>query len=130
FGHRRGAFTGASENRPGAFELAEGGSLFLDEVGELPLDVQPVLLRALEAREIPREGENRPRSVSVRVIAATGKNLHEARRAGGFREDLFFRLAGVRRERPSVAQRRQDIRILASAFAQRAGGAVLPEDFL
>lgn len=130
FGHRRGAFTGASENRPGAFELAEGGSLFLDEVGELPLDVQPVLLRALEAREITRVGENLPRPVNVRVIAATNKNLDEARRAGGFREDLFFRLAVVRLELPSLAQRRQDIRILASAFAQRAGGAVLPEDFL
>ncbi|MCA9629456.1 MAG: sigma-54-dependent Fis family transcriptional regulator, partial [Myxococcales bacterium] len=130
FGHRRGAFTGASETRPGAFELADGGTLFLDEVGELPLDVQPILLRALETREVARVGENLPRAVNVRVIAATNKNLDEARRRGNFREDLFFRLAVVRLELPSLAQRRQDIRILASAFAQKAGGAVLPEDFL
>ncbi len=130
FGHRKGAFTGASETRPGAFELADGGTLFLDEIGELPLDVQPVLLRALEAREVTRVGENLPRAVNVRVVAATNKNLDEARRSGQFREDLFFRLAVVRLELPSLAQRRQDIRLLASAFAHKAGGAVLPEDVL
>ncbi|MCB9590174.1 MAG: sigma 54-interacting transcriptional regulator [Polyangiaceae bacterium] len=130
FGHRKGAFTGASETRAGAFELADGGTLFLDEIGELPLDVQPILLRALEAREVTRVGENLPRQVNVRVIAATNRNLDEARRGGSFREDLFFRLAVVRLELPSLSQRRQDIRLLAASFAQKAGGAVLPEDFL
>lgn len=130
FGHRKGAFTGANESRAGAFELADGGTLFLDEVGELPLDVQPVLLRVLEAREVTRVGENVAKPVRVRVIAATNRNLDQARANGTFREDLFYRLAVVRLELPRLAQRRRDIPLLARQFALSAGATQLPDEFL
>ncbi|MEJ7729020.1 MAG: sigma-54-dependent Fis family transcriptional regulator [Polyangiaceae bacterium] len=96
FGHRRGAFTGATENRRGAFEAADGGTLFLDEIGELPLDLQPVLLRVLETGEIQRVGDDAPQRVEVRIVAATNRDLDADVLAGRFREDLLFRLAVVR----------------------------------
>ncbi|WP_437994755.1 sigma 54-interacting transcriptional regulator [Sorangium sp. So ce185] len=109
FGHARGAFTGAAEQRVGAFEEASGGTIFLDEIGELPLDLQPKLLRALEAREIRRVGTNTPRPVDVRVIAATHRDLRAEVNAGRFRADLYFRIAVVRIPMPPLRQRPEDI---------------------
>jgi transcriptional regulator with GAF, ATPase, and Fis domain len=128
FGHRRGAFTGAVEQREGAFEAADGGTLFLDEVGELPLDVQPVLLRALESGEIRPVGDTETRKVDVRVVAATNKSLEEEVKAGRFRGDLFYRFAVVKLEVPPLRERPEDIELLAQTFARRAGLADLPED--
>ncbi len=128
FGHKKGAFTGATEARVGAFEAADGGTLFLDEVGELPLDAQPVLLRALELGEVKPVGENRPKHVRVRVIAATNRDLREEVEAGNFREDLYYRLAVVRLAVPPLRERSEDVRILAQHFAAAAGGGTLPDD--
>jgi transcriptional regulator with GAF, ATPase, and Fis domain len=113
FGHERGAFTGAVTSRQGAFELADGGTLFLDEIGELPLDVQPKLLRVLETREFRRVGGNKPIRANVRVIAATKRNLQREVSAGKFREDLYFRLAVVPLTVPPLRARREDIPMLA-----------------
>jgi transcriptional regulator with GAF, ATPase, and Fis domain len=113
FGHERGAFTGAVAARQGAFELADGGTVFLDEIGELPLDVQPKLLRVLETREFRRVGGNKPMRTNVRVIAATKRNLLREVQAGKFREDLYFRLAVVPVTVPPLRGRREDIPILA-----------------
>jgi transcriptional regulator with GAF, ATPase, and Fis domain len=116
FGHVRGAFTGALNNKRGLIEEADGGTLFLDEVGELPLDLQPQLLRALEKREVRPIGEVRARKVNIRVIAATNKSLSEEVRNGKFREDLFFRLAVVRAQVPPLRKRREDIPLLVRNF--------------
>ncbi|WP_441286160.1 sigma 54-interacting transcriptional regulator [Sorangium sp. KYC3313] len=109
FGHAKGAFTGAAEPRVGAFEEASGGTIFLDEIGELPLDLQPKLLRALEAREIRRVGTNTARPVDVRVVAATHRDLRSEVNAGRFRADLYFRIAVVRIPMPPLRQRPEDI---------------------
>ena len=119
FGHEKGAFTGANDQRRGLFEEADGGTLFLDEVGELPLDLQPKLLRALEQREIRRVGARAPRRIDVRVIAATNRRLTEAVRSKEFREDLFYRLAVVRVTVPALRDRPEDIEPLALAFLRR-----------
>jgi len=126
FGHRRGAFTGALETRRGAFELADGGTLFLDEIGELPLSLQPVLLRALQERTITPLGEAAPKAVAVRVIAATNRKLYEDVTRGRFREDLFYRLNGVCLEVPPLRERAEDVVLLANCFARRAGISELP----
>jgi len=126
FGHKRGAFTGASEARVGAFQSAAGGTLFLDEIGELPLDVQPVLLRALESGEVRTVGGDRTSEVRVRVIAATNRDLAADVAAGRFREDLYYRLAVVTLEVPPLRERIDDIDALAQRFAQSAGIAGLP----
>ncbi|MEM7676048.1 MAG: sigma-54 dependent transcriptional regulator, partial [Myxococcota bacterium] len=125
FGYERGAFTGAEEARRGAFERAEGSTLFLDEVGELPLDVQPKLLRAIDEREIQRVGGADRRSVDVRIVAATKRDLAEEVARGRFREDLYFRLAVVPLSLPPLRNRREDIPVLVehfrSAFQARTG---------
>ena len=130
FGHRRGAFTGAIENRIGAFESASGGTLFLDEIGELPLEVQPLLLRALELGTVSRVGETQERPVSVRVIAATNRGLAAEVRAGRFREDLYFRLMVVPVSVPPLRERGADIELLALHFARSCGIAELPDDVI
>jgi DNA-binding NtrC family response regulator len=113
FGHEKGAFTGAVSQRAGAFELAHGGTIFLDEVGELPLDLQPKLLRVLETRTIRRVGGNKELRVDIRVLSASKRNLRLEVERGKFREDLFFRLSVVSVDLPSLRERREDIPLLA-----------------
>jgi len=128
FGHEKGAFTGADRDKPGLFEEAHGGTLFLDEIGELPLPLQPKLLRALEEGEIRRVGSTRPRSLDVRVIVATNRKLEEEVGAHRFREDLFWRLNVVALHVPPLRERLEDIPVLVEHFLQlaadRAPGAV------
>ena len=112
FGHERGAFTGAAQERKGAFEAADGGTLFLDEIGELPLNVQPKLLRALERRQVKRVGADQHRPVDVRFIAATHRDLRRAVNQGAFREDLFFRLAVALVRVPPLRERTEDLPLL------------------
>jgi two-component system response regulator HydG len=119
FGHARGAFTGAGEKRQGAFEVANGGTLFLDEIGELPLEVQPHLLRALEQNEICRVGESRPIPVDVRVIAATLRDLEAEVAAGRFREDLLYRINLVPIDLPPLNERPEDVPLLVGHFLAR-----------
>src|SRR5262249_2866010 len=112
FGHEKGAFTGASSRRLGAFEEAAGGTVFLDEIGDLPLDLQAKLLRVLERKEIKRIGSNQMRPVDVRVIAATNRDLRADVNAGRFRPDLFFRLGVVHITLPPLRVRVDDIPVL------------------
>ncbi len=116
FGHARGSFTGADRLRIGAFEAADGGTVFLDEIGELPPEIQPKLLRVLETGEIRRMGENQLRKVDVRVIAATNRQLEREVNQGRFREDLFFRLSVVTVRVPPLRERREDIPLLVDTF--------------
>ncbi len=116
FGHVRGAFTGATDSKPGLFELADGGTLFLDEVGELPPGVQAKLLRTIEFGEVHRVGSLEPRKVDVQVIAATNRDLEVECDAGRFRPDLFYRLNVVDMHVPPLRERRDDIVYLANAF--------------
>jgi DNA-binding NtrC family response regulator len=116
FGHEKGSFTGAMMTRQGLFEQADEGTLFLDELGELPIDLQPKLLRALEQREVRRVGSTKANKVDVRIIAATNRNLEEEVRAGRFRQDLFYRLSVVRLHLPSLRDRVDDIPLLVQHF--------------
>jgi transcriptional regulator with GAF, ATPase, and Fis domain len=116
FGHVRGSFTGATRDREGAFEAADGGTVFLDEIGELPLDMQPKLLRALAAREVRRIGDNRVRKVDVRVIAATNRQLEREVNSGRFREDLYYRLSVLTVRVPALRERLDDLQILIDHF--------------
>jgi two-component system nitrogen regulation response regulator GlnG len=120
FGHERGAFTGASERRAGKFELADSGTLFLDEIGDLPLELQPKLLRALQEREFSRVGGTEVLRLEARVIAATNRDLEEAVRERKFREDLYFRLRVIPIRVPPLRERREDIPELAEYFVARA----------
>ncbi|MBS2020168.1 MAG: sigma 54-interacting transcriptional regulator [Deltaproteobacteria bacterium] len=119
FGHVRGAFTGATETRMGVFEAGDGGTVFLDEVGELPLALQPKLLRVLEQRLVTRIGETKPRPIDVRVVCATWRDLRRMVNQGHFRDDLYFRLAQVRLVVPSLAERVDDIELLAKELVRR-----------
>jgi transcriptional regulator with PAS, ATPase and Fis domain len=114
FGHVRGAFTGADRDRTGAFDAADGGTLFIDEIGELELELQPRLLRVLEKREIKPVGATQYRPIDVRVIVACNRDLEEERRAGRFREDLYFRLAVLRVKLPPLRERKEDLRPLVA----------------
>ena len=116
FGHEKGAFTGAEKTHRGAFEEADGGTLFLDEIGELPLELQAKLLRALESGEIKRVGAARPMNVDVRIVAATNRDLMEEARKGRFREDLYYRLCVVPLNLPPLRSRKADVPLLAAHF--------------
>jgi DNA-binding NtrC family response regulator len=128
FGHRRGAFTGASDDHEGAFAAAEGGTLFLDEIGELPLEAQPALLRVLESGELRRVGDSKPRRVRTRVIAASNRDLGALVKSGAFREDLYYRLAVVKLTVPPLRERPEDIAVLARRFAHDMGAGDLSDD--
>lgn len=119
FGHRKGAFTGASENRSGKFTIADGGTLFLDEIGEIPLSVQSKLLRALQSQEIQAVGQDKTHSVDVRIIAATNRNLSKEVEAGNFRPDLFHRLTVYPIHVPPLRERDNDISLLAGYFVEQ-----------
>ncbi|QRO02353.1 sigma 54-interacting transcriptional regulator [Archangium violaceum] len=121
FGHEKGAFTGAASRRIGAFEEAHGGTVFLDEIGELPAELQPKLLRVLETREIRRVGTNTYSPVDVRIIAATNRDLRAEVNAGRFRSDLFFRLAVLRIPLPPVRQRPEDLQLLVEQILGSLG---------
>lgn len=122
FGHVKGAFTGALKDRAGRFEVAEGGTLLLDEIGELPQNVQVKLLRFLQNKEFERLGENVTRKVDVRVIAATNRKLTEAIQEGAIREDLYYRLNAVKLEIPPLKERPEDVLILIQYFLKKYGG--------
>jgi len=122
FGHERGAFTGAVGEREGAFERADGGTLFLDELGELPLEVQPKLLRALGEGEVRRVGGKRARKVDVRVVAATHRDLRRAVGEGRFRADLFFRLAVLEVRLPPLRERLDDLDALVESLTRAVAG--------
>ncbi len=123
FGHLKGAFTGAVKDRKGKFELADGGTLFLDEVGELPVELQPKLLRALQEREIEPVG-GATRKVDVRVVAATNVDIETALEEGNFREDLYYRLAVIPVDLPPLRARRTDVSLLVRHFLKKHGGVV------
>jgi two-component system response regulator AtoC len=122
FGHVRGAFTGATDNKPGLFEAADGGTLFLDEIGELPAAVQAKLLRVLETGEVQRVGSVQPRKVDVRIVVATNRDLRAEAEAGRFRSDLFYRLNVVELSVPPLRDRREDIPYLTAAFVREFAG--------
>ena len=132
FGHVRGAFTGATADRKGVFEEADGGTLFLDEIGEMPLALQPKLLRAIESRSIRRLGSSTSRTVDVRIVAATNRSLSGSINQGIFREDLYYRLAVVELRLPSLRARRDDIPALATHFYRQFArqDGELPAEFV
>ena len=131
FGHEKGAFTGATAQRRGAFEMAHGGTLFLDEIGELPLPLQPKLLRVLEQKEIKRVGGNETILVDVRILAATNRSLREELARKTFRDDLYFRISAITLQVPPLRERREDIPALALHFlSDIAAGAGRPAPVL
>jgi len=128
FGHKRGAFTGATSDRLGLFREAKGGTLFIDELGELPIDLQPKLLRALETRRIRPVGESKELEVDVRIVAATNRDLWEQVQEGRFREDLYFRLQVFPVRLPPLRERREDILPLTEHLLERVGAPELRLD--
>ena len=126
FGHVKGSFTGAIENRKGMFETAHGGSIFLDEIGEVPMHLQVKLLRVLQEGEIQRVGESTPIRVDVRIIAATNRNLEEAVEEGSFRQDLYYRLNVIPIHLPALRERPGDVAPLIDHFLRKFGGAAPP----
>jgi transcriptional regulator with GAF, ATPase, and Fis domain len=122
FGHKKGAFTGADQDKKGLFELADGGTMFLDEVGEMPLSLQSKLLRVLQEGEIRPLGSGQTKSVEVRIVAATNRKLEEEVKAGRFRQDLYFRLQVFPIRLPTLRERRDDIALLAQHFLKRYSG--------
>lgn len=119
FGHKKGAFTGATDEKMGLFKVADGGTIFLDEIGELPLNMQVKLLRVLEDKQFLPVGGTKPISTDVRIIAATNQNLYEKTKTGEFREDLFYRLNVVEIKLPSLNERREDIPLLVNHFIDK-----------
>ncbi|MBI3788920.1 MAG: sigma-54-dependent Fis family transcriptional regulator [Ignavibacteriales bacterium] len=127
FGHVRGAFTGAVKDRQGRFELADGGTIFLDEIAELSSGIQAKLLRVLQSREFERVGESEPRKVDVRIIAATNRNLEEALKEGTLREDLFYSLNAVRLKLSPLRERPEDVMLLVQHFIAKFAKGAPPE---
>ena len=119
FGHQKGSFTGASYDKPGVFEVANGGTVFLDEIGEMPLTMQVKLLRALQEKEVVRVGSTKATKVDIRLIAATNRDLKRMITAGQFRQDLYYRISTLQIEVPALRQRREDIPLLAEYFLQK-----------
>lgn len=119
FGHEKGAFTGATTSKKGRFELADGGTIFLDEIGEMPLELQPKLLRVLQSGEYARLGSEETRTTNVRVISATNRDLYEEVEVGNFREDLFYRLNVYPLTIPPLRQRLEDVPLLATYFVEK-----------
>ncbi len=129
FGHRKGSFTGALEGRIGLLELGDGGTVFLDEVGELPLELQPKLLRVLEARELRPVGASTPRPLNIRVLAATNRDLPQEVQAGRFRRDLLFRLEVLRVHLPPLRDRLEDLPLLLEHLLERLSPGAIPPSF-
>src|SRR5262249_2468409 len=126
FGHEKGAFTGALAAREGKFAAADGGTIFLDEIGDMPLETQAKVLRILQEREFERVGGNRTITVDVRVIAATNKHLPQMVQEGQFREDLFYRLNVIAVALPPLRERREDIPLLATHFLKETAARYRP----
>jgi transcriptional regulator with PAS, ATPase and Fis domain len=127
FGHERGAYTGAVGSREGAFELAAGGTIFLDEIGELPVELQPKLLGALERREVKRVGGTRPVALDARVVAATNRNLRREVNHKRFRSDLYYRLAVIEIRLPPLRERLEDLPAVTEALLEQLGASARPE---